>query len=155
MYDAFDLSDPRVGVPLDPIPVFMTMRLDKALLRPARGDAPTRQGHRAIPARAAAVGLPRAVGLCRPCSAAARATVGPNTDADFGAFYYVLDGAGRVTIGSESAPIVRGDAIPLQLKVAKSFENTGTTPLELLVVGVASDPQKKDDLLVRRPPPRS
>src|SRR5882762_9317014 len=33
-YDAFDLQDPRVNVPLDPIPVFMTMRLDKALLKP-------------------------------------------------------------------------------------------------------------------------
>jgi hypothetical protein len=33
-YDAFDLHDARVGVPLDPIPVFMTMHLDWALLRP-------------------------------------------------------------------------------------------------------------------------
>src|SRR3954466_3132174 len=33
-YDAFDLQDARVGVPLDPIPVFMTIRLDKALLKP-------------------------------------------------------------------------------------------------------------------------
>ena len=36
-YDAFNLGDPRVGVPLDPIPVFMTMRLDRALLRPVEG----------------------------------------------------------------------------------------------------------------------
>ena len=35
VYDAFDLNDGRVGVPLDPIPTFMTMRLDSALLRPA------------------------------------------------------------------------------------------------------------------------
>ena len=34
VYDAFDLGDGRVGAPLDPIPVFMTMRLDKTLLRP-------------------------------------------------------------------------------------------------------------------------
>src|SRR5947207_8698484 len=33
-YDAFNLGDPRVDVALDPIPVFMTMRLDSALLRP-------------------------------------------------------------------------------------------------------------------------
>src|SRR6184192_812282 len=33
-YDAFDLADPRVDVQLDPTPVFMTMRLDRALLRP-------------------------------------------------------------------------------------------------------------------------
>ena len=30
-YDAFNLGDSRVDVPLDPIPVFMTMRLDRAL----------------------------------------------------------------------------------------------------------------------------
>src|SRR5438093_8300204 len=33
-YDAFDLHDGRVGAPLDPIPVFMTMRLSRDLLRP-------------------------------------------------------------------------------------------------------------------------
>ena len=37
--DAFDLGDARVGVPLDPIPVFMTARLDRALARPAAGHA--------------------------------------------------------------------------------------------------------------------
>ena len=34
-YDAFDLDDARVGAPKDEKPVFMTMRLDKKLLRPA------------------------------------------------------------------------------------------------------------------------
>src|SRR5947209_2372060 len=33
-YDAFDLRDGRVGAPLDPIPVFMTMKLSAELLRP-------------------------------------------------------------------------------------------------------------------------
>jgi Cupin domain. len=32
-YDAFNLEDPRVGVAKDAIPQFMTMRLDKSLLR--------------------------------------------------------------------------------------------------------------------------
>ena len=36
-YDNFDLGDDRRDVPLDPIPVFMTMRLDRALLRPING----------------------------------------------------------------------------------------------------------------------
>src|SRR4051812_8100399 len=34
-YDAFNLNDGRVDAPLDAIPVFMSMRLDRALLRPA------------------------------------------------------------------------------------------------------------------------
>src|SRR5258708_24761993 len=33
-YDAFNLSDARVGATKDPVPVFMTMNLDKALLAP-------------------------------------------------------------------------------------------------------------------------
>src|SRR5213080_583612 len=36
-YDAFNLGDDRRDVPLDPIPVFMTMRLDHTLLRPVNG----------------------------------------------------------------------------------------------------------------------
>ncbi|MGC7532690.1 hypothetical protein ACPWML_27090, partial [Pandoraea pneumonica] len=35
-YDNFDLGDPRVGVPLDPVPQFISMRLDRALLRPTQ-----------------------------------------------------------------------------------------------------------------------
>src|SRR6266542_1226297 len=44
VYDNFDLGDTRVGAALDPIPTFMVMRLDRALVRPAgargRGAAP-------------------------------------------------------------------------------------------------------------------
>src|SRR5437588_3139598 len=36
-YDNFDLGDDRRDVPLDPIPVLMTMRLDHALLRSVNG----------------------------------------------------------------------------------------------------------------------
>lgn len=153
VYDAFDLGDPRVGVPLDPIPVFMTMRLDQALLRPVEamlGGTGAVQYRRALSPSVFLGPWAYVDHLVLPPGT----TVGPNTDPDFGAFYYVMDGSGRVTVGGETAPITRGDAIPIQLRTAKTFANTGTTPLELLVVGVASDPRKKDDLLVRRPPPR-
>src|SRR6188474_642417 len=33
VYDAFDLNDTRAGAALDAVPTFMTMRLDRALLR--------------------------------------------------------------------------------------------------------------------------
>src|ERR1700722_17787647 len=36
-YDAFNLGDPRLDVQLDAIPQFMSMRLDRTLLRPAAG----------------------------------------------------------------------------------------------------------------------
>ena len=50
-YDAFNLDDARVNVPKDPIPVFMTMRLDKKLLKPAKnyhGGEGTAQYRRAL-----------------------------------------------------------------------------------------------------------
>ena len=34
VYDAFNLGDGRVGAPLDPIPTFITMHLDRSLLKP-------------------------------------------------------------------------------------------------------------------------
>src|SRR4029450_13729291 len=44
VYDNFDLGDTRAGAPLDPIPTFMVMRLDRDLLRQGggrgRGNAP-------------------------------------------------------------------------------------------------------------------
>src|SRR5262245_35773130 len=36
-YDAFDVGDDRVGVPLDAKPIFMNMKLDKTLLKPKAG----------------------------------------------------------------------------------------------------------------------
>jgi len=80
----------------------------------------------------------------------AGSSVGPNADAELGGFYYVMAGSGKVTIGTESAPIAAGDAIPIRLNDMKSFENTGTSPLEFLVVGVSRDPVKKMELLPRR-----
>src|SRR5688500_14151569 len=59
VYDAFDLNDTRARAALDPIPTFMTMRLDRALLRPAgargRGAASTAASPAAPPSPATVV----------------------------------------------------------------------------------------------------
>ncbi len=70
-YDAFDLGDPRVDVALDPIPVFMTMRLDRALLRTVdglNGGKGAAQYRRALDTPV----FQRPVGLCGSPGAAAR-----------------------------------------------------------------------------------
>jgi mannose-6-phosphate isomerase-like protein (cupin superfamily) len=153
VYDAFDLSDGRVGAALDPIPTFMTMRLDQSLLRPAMGPAPTAakgtvQYRRALPPsvfRGPWAYVDHV--LLAPGSATT-----PQAYQEIGEFWYVMNGTGTVKVGSETAPIQSGDAVPIQLNQTKSFENTGASPLELLVVGVARDADKKFDVV--QPPAR-
>jgi hypothetical protein len=53
--------------------------------------------------------------------------------------------------GAETAPIKAGDAIPIRLGETKAFDNTGTAPLEFLIVGIARDMTKKNDLLASSP----
>jgi mannose-6-phosphate isomerase-like protein (cupin superfamily) len=149
VYDAFDLSDSRVGAPLDPVPTFMSMSLDRAQLRPVNalhGGKGTVQYRRALDPTVFLGPWSYVDHLLLPPGS----SVGSNADPDYGGFYYVMDGAGKVTIGSETATIKTGDAVPIRLNDMKSFENTGAGPLEFLIVGVAKDANKKYDLLPRR-----
>jgi mannose-6-phosphate isomerase-like protein (cupin superfamily) len=153
VYDAFDLSDGRVGAALDPIPTFMTMRLDQSLLRPAAAPAPiaakgTVQYRRAL---SPSVFLGPWAYVDHLVLAPGSATA-PQVHQEIGEFYYVMNGEGSVKVNAETAPIKSGDAVPIQLNQTKSFENTGTTPLELLVVGVVRDVNRKFDVVA--PPAR-
>ena len=67
-----------------------------------------------------------------------------------GEAYYVLGGAGTVTIKgatSETAAVRAGDAVPIRIGETSRFVNTGTEPLELFVMGVARDMAAKTRLL--------
>jgi mannose-6-phosphate isomerase-like protein (cupin superfamily) len=147
VYDAFDLSDGRVGAALDAIPTFMTMRLDQALLRPAAvplAGKGTVQYRRALQP---SVFLGPWAYVDHLVLAPGSATA-PQAHQEIGEFYYVMNGQGSVTVGSDTAPIRSGDAVPIQLNQTKSFENTGTAPLELLVVGVVRDVNRKYDVVL-------
>jgi mannose-6-phosphate isomerase-like protein (cupin superfamily) len=145
-YDAFDLRDGRENVPIDPIPQFMTMRLDRTTMQqvPAMHGGKGQVGYRRALDRSVFLGP---WGYVDHYLVPPGASIGATTDPYIGGFYYVMAGKGTVTIGTETADIVTGDAIPIMLNDTKSFENTGTEPLELMNVGIVSDMSRRNELL--------
>ncbi len=144
--DAFDLGDDRVGAAVDPVPTFMSARLDRSLIRPAAG-----RGRAGAPPAAPAPSGVMSRRLFAPTvfrSAWAyvdHVLVAPNASTPetphdaMGEVYYVLAGSGTVKVGAETAPVQRWNAIPIALGETSTFTNSGTEPLELLVVAVARD----------------
>jgi mannose-6-phosphate isomerase-like protein (cupin superfamily) len=58
--------------------------------------------------------------------------------------YIVMNGAGTVTVDGETAAIKAGDAVPVDLGQTHSFTQTGSEPLEMMVLGIAKDMASKD-----------
>ena len=129
-YDASDLGDDRVGVTKDPKPVFINMRLDRALLR---GGANGVKYRRALTPEVFFTNWSYVDHVLIPAGAAIPAHRHEGVEE----FYYVMAGAGSVTVDKETAPVAKGDAVPVFFNEVHAFKNTGTEPLELMVVGVA------------------
>ena len=156
VYDAFDLGDTRANATLDPVPTFMTLRLDRALLR-----APGGRGRGAAPAAPAANAVQSRRALAPSVFSTTWAYVdhvlvppGGSTPElaheSVGEAYYVLAGSGTLTVKSpapETAPVRTGDALPIRIGESSQFTNTGSEPLELFVMGVAKDMAAKTLLL--------
>jgi mannose-6-phosphate isomerase-like protein (cupin superfamily) len=135
-YDAFDLGDDRVDVPLDPKPVFVNMKLDKALLKPVAGmygGKGTVQYRRALPPEVFFTNWSYIDHLVIPAGSSA----GKKRHEGVEEFYYVMNGDGTARINNDSAAIHKGDAVPVLLNDVHSFENNGSADLEFMIVGIA------------------
>lgn len=152
-YDTFDLGDSRSNVDhIDPIPTFMTMRLDRALLTPLAdlyGGKGTVQYRRALDTSVFLGPWAYMDHLVLPPGA----STGGHFHTELAEVYYVMNGDGTITVGGggpraapkETAAIHSGDAIPIQLNEVHSVENTGGAPLEFMIVGISRDNQKRVD----------
>ncbi len=152
VYDAFNLGDSRVGAALDPVPQFVSMHFDRALLKPVEhmgGGTGTVQYRRALAPSVFTTTWSYVDHLVIPPGS----SVGPASKSTMSEVYYVMNGSGAAKIGTETAAIHDGDAIPVRLDEAQAFTNNGTVPLEFLIVGVAKDFAAKDALM-NTPPQR-
>ena len=138
VYDAFNLGDDRVGAPKDKIPQFVTMRLDKSLLKPAASGSKVQRRRALSPSV-----------FYTPWAYVDHELIAPGGDTgtaaipDMSEAYYVMSGEGSVTVNGETVSIKKGDAIPVDIGQSKSFK-AGAAPLELMIIGVAKDMAAKN-----------
>jgi len=150
-YDNFDLGDARTDVTnKDPIPVFMTMRLDKELLRVVQsyhGGEGAARYRRALSPTIFYTNWSYMDHLLLPPGASEGVHRHPGIEE----VYYVLNGEGQAQVNGETADIHKGDAVPVLLNEAHAFKNTSSQDLEFMIIGIATQKNVLETVLASSP----
>jgi mannose-6-phosphate isomerase-like protein (cupin superfamily) len=135
-YDATDLGDDRIDVQKDAKPVFITMRLDRKMLKPIEshyGGKGSVMYRRALQPEVFYTNWSYVDHIVVPPGA----SIGKHRSQGVEEFWYVMNGGGNVQVNNESAGVRKGDAVPMLFGDVKSIENNTSADLELMIVGVA------------------
>ena len=150
-YDAFNLEDDRVGVPQDPIPVFITIRFKQDLLKPFQelhGGKGTVHYRRVLQPEVFSTNWAYIDHLLLP----AGPSVGRHRHEGVEEIFCVMKGAGSFQLGraekEESASLSAGDAVPVLLNEVHSLASSDSQALELMIIGVAREKGKLDTAAV-------
>ena len=133
--DNFDLGDTRVGASIDPIPVFVSARLERNKLR---GNNVSYPGNGILYRRIFGPEIfktnwDHVDHVVIPAGSSA----GPHQLDGMEEVYFVVKGSGTVTINNENAAIKAEDAFYGKSGEKLSIANNGKDDLEILVIGVA------------------
>ena len=142
--DTYNLGDSLEVPPLlDKIPQFINFHMDPKLLKPVPnmdGGTGTVMYRRLLDPTVFLTPWSYVDEISVPSGA----TLGAVTDPNMSEVYFVLSGAGSVTVNNETVNIKEGDAIPVDLGQTRSLTQTGSEPLHLLTYGIAKDLAAKE-----------
>ena len=145
--DAFDLNDDLVGSKTDEIPTFVTSRLDKNQLKP-NDKVYKGQGvlfNRVLRPDVFRTDWHHVDHLVVPSGSKTEKRQLEGIEE----VYYVMNGSGDVTVGSESATVKKDDSFYAGLGEEISWTSTGNDDLEILIIGIAAS--KDSGLAIVKP----